>query len=331
MSLVDRDRARGLIYGLALGDALGWPVEFMELPQILSKYGRGGITEPPDPALYTDDTQMSAAVAEALIEAGQHDLDVLMGAVARNFIGWKRDPITPSRAPGATSIRGVNALERGAPWRESGVRDSKGCGACMRVAPVGYLYQGDTGRLQSIARAQGTLTHRHPTADAACIGAAYLVKLALDNVDPAQYPARLLRFAGGHAPEFDQAIERVAPALDWADGEAALRAIGPTRGGGWIAEEAVAMALYCVMRHPSDYPAAVRLAANISGDSDSVASIAGGILGARLGTRGLPADWVARLENREYLTDLADRLAAKKTQMLALAALAAHATATRMA
>jgi ADP-ribosylglycohydrolase len=320
MSLVDRDRARGLIYGLALGDALGWPVEFMELPQILSKYGRGGISEPPDPALYTDDTQMSAAVAEALIEAGERDLDVLMGAVARNFIGWKRDPITPSRAPGATSIRGVNALERGAPWREAGVKDSKGCGACMRVAPVGYLYQGDAGRLQSVARAQGTLTHRHPTADAACIGAAYLVKLALDNVDPVDYPGRMLGFAGGHAPEFDNAIMRVEPVLDWPDAEAALHSIGPTRGGGWIAEEAVAMALYCVMRHPADYAAAVRLAANISGDSDSVASITGGILGARLGTRPIPADWVARLENREYLTDLADRLAGKKSQMLAAAA-----------
>jgi ADP-ribosylglycohydrolase len=79
------------------------------------------------------------------------------------------------------------------------------------------------------------------------------------------------------------------------------------------------MALYCVQRHPADYVAAVRLAANISGDSDSVASIAGGILGARLGTRGIPAEWVARLENREYLTGLADRLAAKKTQMFAAA------------
>ena len=126
MTLVDRDQARALFYGLALGDALGWPVEFLDLPQIMAKYGRAGITEPPDPALYTDDTQMSLAVAEALVEAGQRDLDVLMGAVARNFIGWKRDPTTPSRAPGATSIRGVNALERGAPWRESGVKDSKG-------------------------------------------------------------------------------------------------------------------------------------------------------------------------------------------------------------
>ena len=111
--------------------------------------------------------------------------------------------------------------------------------------------------------------------------------------------------------------------LDWADGEAALRAIGPTRGGGWIAEEAVAMALYCVMRYPSDYVATVRLAANISGNSDSVASIAGGILAVRLGTGGIPPDWLAQLENREYLTDLADRLAAKKIQMLNSAAQAA--------
>jgi ADP-ribosylglycohydrolase len=315
VSLLDRDRARGMLLGVALGDALGWPVEFMSRPEILVKYGRVGIQEPPDPALYTDDTQMTVAVAEALIEAGHRDMDVLMGAVARNFIGWKADPTTPSRAPGATSIRGVNALERGAPWREAGVRDSKGCGSCMRVAAVGYIYQNEPGRLQSVARAQGVLTHRHPTADAACIGAAYLVKLALDGVDPAEFPRRLLKFTGGFAPEFDAAIARVEPSLDWPDAEAALNAIGPTRGGGWIAEEAVAMALYCVMRHPTDYVAAVRLGANITGDSDSVASIAGGILGARLGTPALPAEWLARLENRAQLTDVAERLASKKNEL----------------
>lgn len=323
MTLLDRDRARGMIFGLALGDALGWPVEFMARPEILANYGRGGIQAPPDPALYTDDTQMTAAVAEALIEAGHRDLDVLMGAVARKFIGWKRDPITAQRAPGATSIRGVNALERGAPWREAGVRDSKGCGGCMRVAPVGYLYQYEPGRLQTVARAQGVLTHRHPTSDAACMAAAYLIKLALENVDVAEYAPRVLKFVGGLAPEFDAAVERVIEAVDWTDEETALHHIGPTRGGGWIAEEALAMALYCVLRHPKDYVAAVRLGANISGDSDSVASIAGGILGARLGTSAIPAEWVARLENRAYLLDLAERLARKKADMLAATAAAA--------
>jgi len=311
----DRDRARALFFGLALGDALGWPVEFLERPQILAKYGRAGILEPPDPALYTDDTQMSAALAEGLVEAGHRDLDVLMGAVARKFIGWKHDPVTATRAPGSTSIRGVNALERGAPWREAGVRDSKGCGSCMRVAPVGYFYQHEPGRLQNVARSQGVLTHRHPTADAACIAAAYLVKLALDGVDPREYPKRVLRFGGGISAEFDAAIERVEQVIDWQDEEAALNVLGPTRGGGWVSDEAVAMALYCVMRYPADYVGAVRRASNISGDSDSVASIAGGVLGARLGLTAIPIGWLARLENQMYLTDLADRLAAKKAQL----------------
>jgi ADP-ribosylglycohydrolase len=311
----ERERAQALLLGVALGDALGWPVEFIDRPGILVKYGRPGILEPPDPALYTDDTQMTAAVAEALVEAGHRDLDVLMGSMARKFIGWKRDPSTPSRAPGATSIRGVNALERGAPWREAGVKDSKGCGSCMRVAPVGFFYQGDPGRLQNIARAQGVLTHRHPTADAACVAGAYLVKLALDGVAPSEYPQRVLKFGYGISAEFDAAIGRMTAVLAWPDEEAALNHIGPTRGGGWIAEEAIAMALYCVMRHPSDYVSAVRLAANITGDSDSVASIAGGLVAARLGCSVIPADWLERLENRQYLIDLANRLADKKAAM----------------
>ena len=113
--------------------------------------------------------------------------------------------------------------------------------------------------------------------------------------------------------------------MSWTDEEAALRAIGPTRGGGWIAEEAVAMSLYCVMRRPLDYCAAVRLAANISGDSDSVASMTGGIQGARLGTSAIPAEWLARLENRDYITDVADRLAGKKAQNTVAAAQAVAA------
>jgi ADP-ribosylglycohydrolase len=314
MSISERERARGMLLGLAIGDALGWPVEFLDRTRILAQYGRSGITEPPDPATYTDDTQMSLAVAEALIEAGGRDLNTLMSAMVRHFILWKNDPTTPSRAPGATCIRGVNALEIGAPWREAGVKDSKGCGSCMRVAPVGYFYQHAPAELRHVAQAQGTLTHRHPTADAACIGAAYLVKLAIDDVPPADYTARVLKFAGGVSDEFDAAIQRAEQVLAWPDVEAALATIGPTRGGGWIAEEAVAMALYCVQRHPHDYRAAVTLAANISGDSDSVACIAGGILGARLGESALPPTWLNRLENREYLIHAADRLASRKAE-----------------
>jgi ADP-ribosylglycohydrolase len=311
----DRDAARAVILGVALGDALGWPVEFLERSHIRAKYGRAGITAPPEPALYTDVTQMSAAIGEALIEVGEADLDTLMDGVARRFIAWKNDPVTPTRAPGTTSIRGVNALEHGAPWREAGVKGSKGCGSCRRVALIGYFYQHAESMLKTAARSQGWMTHRHPAADAACIGAACLVKLGLDDASPDEYPAFLLVAAGGLSDEFDKAIGRVTESLHWMDDEAALNHIGPTRGGGWIAEEAVAMALYCVLRHPDDYPAAVALGANISGDSDTVASIAGGAVAARLGPGAIPEDWIVRLENRAYLEGLAERLAEKKVAM----------------
>lgn len=308
------DPARAIILGLALGDALGWPVEFLDRPLIRARYGRSGIVAPPDPALYTDDTQMTAAVAEALVEAGDQDLDALMAAVSRNFITWKNNPITATRAPGATCIRGVNALELGAPWREAGVKDSKGCGACMRVAPLGYFYQHDIEKLLQAARAQGWLTHRHPASDAACLGAAHLVKLALDGVEPKDFPNQIRAFTEGVSKEFDATLERLDHVKDWTDEEAALNYIGPTRGGGWIAEEAVGMALYCVVRYPKNYVAAVTLAANISGDSDTVACITGGVMGARLGLGAIPVDWIDRLENRDYLFDLAGRLLEKRMQ-----------------
>jgi ADP-ribosylglycohydrolase len=298
----------GVLYGLALGDALGRPVEFMALPAIQSAYGPRGIQAPPDPALYTDDTQMTLALAEALIEWGEADLETLMQAVARRFIEWADHPDTPQGAPGRTCLSGVANLRRGLSWREAGVKSSKGCGSAMRVAAIGYYCQYDVARLREIAHASGFATHQHPAADAACQAAAYLVKLALDGVHPRDFAGKVLDFVAGLSGEFDDAIRLSIECLALADEAEALARIGE----GWVAEEAVALALHAVVRHPDDYVAGVGLAANITGDSDSVACIAGGILGARLGLAAIPADWVARLENRDYIRQLADRLAAKR-------------------
>ena len=86
---MDLDKARGVIYGLAIGDALGRPTEFMSLSQIKSEYGQEGITDLPDPALFTDDTQMSIAIAEALVKAGEKDIEEMMAAVKKEFIKKK--------------------------------------------------------------------------------------------------------------------------------------------------------------------------------------------------------------------------------------------------
>ena len=340
------DQPLGLVYGLALGDALGWPVEFQALEEIRARYGAAGIQAPPDPALFTDDTQMTVALAEALIERGEAEVDTLMQAVSRRFIAWSHHPETPGRAPGLTCLKGVANLESGLAWREAGLKGSKGCGSAMRVAPVGYLYQHDEARLRAVAHATGFATHQHPAADAACQAAAYLIKLALDGVPPAEWFLQVLEFCAGISDEFDTAIERAAGALRQSDDSQAMARVGE----GWVGEEAVAMALLACARHPDDYAAAVRCAANLTGDSDSVACIAGGLLGARpraagglecrnesgpsgprgagglecrnesgpsgLGAAAIPADWVARLEKRDYLADLAARLAAKREALV---------------
>jgi ADP-ribosylglycohydrolase len=301
------EKVLGMIYGLALGDALGAPVEFWELKGIRERYGPDGIQELPSPALFTDDTQMTLAVAEALVAAGHQDLGAIMAAISQNFVAWLRSPEN-DRSPGGACLYGARQLEAGVPWWRSGKPNSKGCGAAMRVAPIGYLYQHNLPKLRRVAAASALATHHHPTAQLGAVAAAFLVKLALDHLPPEDMLPPLELETHGQVLEFDQAIARLEEALGMASPDAALAHIGE----GWVAEEAVLMALYCFLKSPDDFLATIRQGANIKGDSDSIACIAGAISGAYLGIQALPPSWVNRLEKSSYLADVAQRLAAVK-------------------
>lgn len=307
---MDLEKSEGMIFGLAIGDALGRPAEFLSLPRVKEVYGPEGITDLPGPALFTDDTQMSIAVAEALIKAGEQDLEAIMSAVKDEFIKWRHSPDN-DRAPGHTCLRGVDNMEQGFPWDVSGLENSKGCGSAMRAAPIGYLYQNNPQKLKEVAHATGICTHRHPAADAACIGAAYLVKLALDGIAPESMINKLLAFTYGISGEFDQAILKVKSCLGWENEEEALKYLGE----GWVGEEAVALALYCFLRYAGKYEKVVILGANTNGDSDSIACIAGSISGAYLGIEAIPKTWVKKIEKSEYLNCLAKRMALKKKRL----------------
>jgi ADP-ribosylglycohydrolase len=307
---MELEKAKGVVFGLAIGDALGRPTEFMSLIQIKKKYGDRGIQDMPDPPLFTDDTQMSIAIAEALIKAGGEDIETIMQAVKDEFVKWYHSPEN-TRAPGRTCLRGVAGMERGIHWSKSGLVDSKGCGSAMRAAPIGYLYQDDPQRLKQVAHASGICTHGHPTGDAACIGAAYLVKLALDGIPFERMIPEVLSFTKGISSEWDNALLRVDKCLNWEDEEEALAYLGE----GWIGEEAVALALYCCMKYQDSYEKAIIRGANTNGDSDSVACIGGSISGAFLGANAIPENWINKIEESQYLGELAARLANKKENL----------------
>lgn len=295
-------QAQAILFGLALGDALGNPTEFMSLPIIKKNYGEIGIQHPPTPALYTDDTQMTVALTEGLLEAGvEASLDEQMTAVGHRFVHWMHH--APHRAPGLTCLRGVEQFKAHSDWRTSGVLTAQGCGSAMRVASIGYLYQHNPMRLLEVAAASSIITHNHPRTIASAIAAAVLVKLALDGIHPQEYLRQVMEITDGISTEFDQCMYRVGQA-HFASEERCLQHIGE----GWIGEEAVGLAIWCVTRYPDDYLAVVRRAANTNGDSDSIACIAGGISAARLGLDAIPSDWRARCEDADYLVDLAERM-----------------------
>ncbi len=302
-----KDRFQGALVGLAVGDALGFPVEFIGSDEIRRRHGPRGVTdfEPSHShpkGSYTDDTQMSLAIANALTRAGEGSLDQVMAAVGEELIAWATSPDN-NRAPGSTTMSACRRLAAGRPWRDSGIPESKGCGSAIRTAPIGLYYHNDRGRLMEVGAASSLATHGHACAVAGAQANALAVALALEKTPLEEILAAITESGGAITPEFSAKLSLVPDML-------ALPPDGAfdQLGDAWVAEEAMACAMYCFMRSPEDYRAAVLTAANASGDSDSIACIAGGISGAYNGLAAVPDEWVKGVENSAGLLETAERL-----------------------
>jgi ADP-ribosylglycohydrolase len=323
-------RASGCLFGLAFGDALGAETEFLSVEEICRRYPPHGSQEiKGNPALVTDDTQMTLAVGEALANATTaHLTAAILETPLRNaFIKWWRSPEN-NRAPGMTCLRACSRLAQGMPWQQATEANSKGCGANMRVAPVSLLPLDATTRA-AIAQFQAALTHGHPTALAASDLTAIAIADLARGGDPQGLPSRLRSYALSqrtvyHAewlgslwkrPDINTPEEFISrgwdeclKVLDRLD--AAL--VNPNRdadpcdatGEGWIAEEAFATGLLCFLLFPEEPLAALRRAALTAGDSDSIACLTGAFAGAYLGMAAWPEDWVSRIEYRDRLAAL---------------------------
>ena len=308
--------------GLAVGDALGFPTEFRRRAAIVAAFPPDGVTDfvgiqdprwPKRPYIvgpafppgtWSDDTQMTLAVARGLLREPGAPLDTLMAHVAAEFVAWSQSPDN-NRAPGSTCMTGCQALAEGTPWQQAGVAESKGCGANMRVAPVGLLYQHDRGRLLDVAAAQCRLTHGHPTAVAASQATALAVALACQGEFPeAIHAALLAEFAHGDAALL-AVLQRVPGVLHLPPAQVLCEG---GLGEGWVAEEALAGALYCFWRGGADFRTTVLMAANTDGDSDSLACIAGALSGAANGVDAIVLRWREDVESPGMLMEIARSL-----------------------
>lgn len=334
-SAVVFDRARGALLGGAVGDALGWPVEFLRLAQIRERYGADGVTGflaqqgSGMPQQVTDDTQMTLFTAEGLLRAvpGTDPVPALRLA----YLRWLRtqrqerpvaDPdgwlaglpfLYAVRAPGNSCMSGLAQQARAyiAPAALGDVGlvnpSSKGCGTVMRSAPFGLIGAGPDEAFHTAARA-GQLTHGHPTGSLAAGAFAALVDRALNGVDlriaVQQTITQLEKFPAGA-----ETAAMLMRAVDLSEYPATAEQV-ELIGAGWIAEECLAIAVYCALyaARTGDTRGALLLSVNHSGDSDSTGAVAGNLIGAAHGLSALPMDWASTVEGRDVLIQVADDL-----------------------
>ncbi|APY89052.1 ADP-ribosylglycohydrolase family protein [Streptomyces alfalfae] len=323
--------ATGSLMGLALGDALGFPTEFNDVPSILAECGPWRAMELPRPAIVTDDTQMTLALARALrtaMDEGPLGPERLTRPLREEFVDWYRSPEN-NRAPGNTCLTACSLLQSGRPWEQASQPHSKGCGANMRVAPIGLAPGLSDEQRAGAAQLQSALTHGHPTALAASDLTAHAVRLLAAGAEPTGLVGLLRSYAYDNRETYHERwlgelwrrSEAPTPKEFIAHGwdeclavlerlETALKRANPetdpclAAGEGWIAEEALATALLCFLQFVDEPVTALRRAACTSGDSDSIACLAGAFAGAHLGADAWPAAWTRRIEYRDGLLGL---------------------------
>lgn len=338
---------RGSLLGGAVGDALGYPVEFMSWRSIQQSYGPAGIQHYAlhrfsGLAVVSDDTQMSLATANGLLVGatrrainGRADaMESYIYAAYRDWYRCQTDPrfsgddkantswlswlpeMHANRAPGNTCL---SALRHGEPGVTTApVNNSKGCGGVMRVAPVALWYKGTTDieAVDRLGAEAAALTHGHPLAWLPSAALVHMVsRAAFGGCDAddglfslyADCRATLARIYAdvGYTRGFLEYLDEAAAlARNDADDAENIRALGE----GWVGDEAFGIALYCCLRHQSDFSAAMIAAVNHSGDSDSTGAVAGNLLGAWLGYEAIAPEWLEKLELRDTMLTLADDL-----------------------
>lgn len=331
------DRIKGSLLGGAVGDALGAPIEFMSLAEIRSRFGSSGLLDYSEAygrrGAITDDTQMTLFTAEGLlrawVRAQERGICSAEGVIHHAYLRWlttqNERPIKPGleigtdgwliltralhspRAPGNTCLSALRA-SNGFGNPPVAHNNSKGCGGVMRVAPIGLFASsiGDDKAVFEMAANAASLTHGHPSG---FLAAGYFAVIVAVLLRDASLP-EALEAATDQLNEHEHR-EEVADAVAAAQELAARGHPRPEDierlGGGWVAEEALAIAIACALT-ARDFRDGVLLAANHSGDSDSTASIAGNLLGAQFGCAAIPQNWLHELEMHDEIDRLATDL-----------------------
>jgi len=311
---------KGAIFGQAIGDALGHPIEFEKTHEVTGLL---------DDNKFTDDTQMFCAIGEAMLDAPPHKgIDQFMDALTVRFIEWRQNPLGGShRAPGGTCMEGVRKLGAGRHWRQSGAtHNGKGNGSAMRAGIIGARYWREPNTAFGIGCLTSINTHNNLESILASGMVAFLVARSIQGCGWAEAVAEGLRLCAEFEIWVPEYPTNNVPLNNTRDGQSPWGAIASfarsfilgnsdittkefltQNGNDFTAVPAVSEAIFCNTRN-SDFNSKVLFCANASDDSDTITAITGTIAGARFGFDEINMEWTDKIEMRDYLEDLSKRI-----------------------
>ncbi|MDP5228357.1 MULTISPECIES: ADP-ribosylglycohydrolase family protein [Arthrobacter] len=334
---------RGSLLGGALGDALGYAVEFDLMSRIRERFGADGLrdfSQLDGPAEFSDDTQMTLYSADGLNEALAWARDGVradeLACVWLAYLRWLRtqnaalpesaphpvdrwldeQPVMHHRRhPGNACLTGLASGQMGTLSRPVNP-NSKGCGTVMRAAPFGMVPQLAPDAVLKLSTDAAALTHGHPAAHQAAAQFSLLIHELLGGATLQAAAAALRERISADTTTDPAMLGRVTRALELAGAGTLLSPedLIAELGEGWVAEEALAVALYATLVTADDdaerhFRTAVAVAVNHDGDSDSTGSLAGNIVGAVHGEAALPAEWLGAVTGLDVVRRIAQDLA----------------------
>ena len=309
-------RRLACLVGGAIGDALGYCIEFDRWPAIVRGHGPEGIRlEGASGALVvSDDTQMTLFTLEGMVRATGRA--AITSEIREAYLDWygtqvgdrtSREPrgrlagyavMCQVQAPGSTCL---SALRQGGQGTiERPINNSKGCGGVMRTTPLGFVAESvNDAALLRLGAEAAALTHGHPDGYLPAGAMAVLTRDALNDVAWDASVAKVLELVRERAASEGTVAAIEAAVRAAADGVASREKVSAL-GEGWVGDEALAVGLYAAMVAKT-FAECIELAANHDGDSDSTASIAGQLWGARFGIGGIPLEVAERVDVIEAL------------------------------
>lgn len=317
--MINKNQIECFLLASFIGDALGYPIEFYTLEKIQEMYGIvDDYIELPmhnfKKGLFSDDTQMSIATIQGIIKSDISNKENIVENIISEYKEWffSQTERKNKRSPGMTcldSLRYIIDNKIDKPSYSLKINNSKGNGALMRVAPICFLNFSLEDLIQ-IAYDISYITHCHPLGYYTSGFHVGVLKLILEGTEldsSIKYMINLFKNINNTEinnkliPLIEKAIELSKNSSSDTDNIEKL-------GQGWVAEETLAIAIYCSLKYQNNLNQGIIASINHSGDSDSTGIVTGNILGLLNSKEDIPSNWIKKLEKKAYIQNLGKTL-----------------------